>query len=86
MIHVRAAEVVVEVVPPEKLVTTERFGGEGPESINTLVLSEKHGRTTITLTCLYPSREVRDQVVATGMARGVEASFDRLAGMLARSK
>ena len=73
---------VVEVVPPEKLVTTERWGGEGPEAINTLVLVEKNGRTTITLTSRYPSKEVRDQVIATGMARGVEASFERLAAML----
>ena len=69
---------VVEVVPPEKLVTTERWGTEWPEAINTLVLTEKDGRTTATLTTLYASKDVRDQAVATGMAKGVEASFDRL--------
>lgn len=73
---------VKEVTPPERLVTTERWGTELPESLNTLVLTENGGRTTITLTARYASREVRDQAVATGMAKGVEASFDRLAGIL----
>lgn len=74
-----------EVAPPEKLVSTERWGTEWPESINTLVLTEKNGRTTITLTSRYASKDVRDQAVATGMAKGVEASFDRLAGILGRA-
>ena len=73
---------VVEVVPPEKMVTTERWGPEWPEAINTLLLTEKDGRTTVTLTSLYPSKEVRDAAIATGMEKGVYISFDRLAGLL----
>ena len=34
-----------EVVPPERLVSTERWGPEWPETINTLVLSESAGKT-----------------------------------------
>ncbi|HSE28017.1 MAG TPA: SRPBCC family protein [Gemmatimonadales bacterium] len=74
--------VVKEVVPPARLVTTERWGPDWPEAINTLVLVEEDGRTTITLTSLYPSKEARDQAVATGMAKGVEISFERLDGVL----
>ena len=33
--------------PPERLVTTERWGPEWPETINTLRLTESDGRTTI---------------------------------------
>jgi hypothetical protein len=32
----------------------------------------------------YPSREVRDTVMATGMARGAGLSYDRLEDLLAK--
>ena len=34
--------------PPERLVSTESWGGDWPETLNTLVLSEEDGKTTIT--------------------------------------
>src|SRR3954469_5940122 len=49
-----------EVKAPERLVNTERWGPEWPETINTLVLTEKGDQTTLTQTILYPSREARD--------------------------
>src|SRR5215210_4661522 len=39
-----------EIVPPERLVSTESWGGDWPETINTLILSEQDGKTTISLT------------------------------------
>jgi uncharacterized protein YndB with AHSA1/START domain len=68
-----------EVMPPERLVSTESWGGDWPETINTLVLSEQDGRTTITLTILYPSQDARDAALETGMQQGVSVSFERLA-------
>ena len=68
-----------EVTPPERLVSTESWGGDWPETINTLTLSEEDGKTTITQTVLYPSKEARDAALATGMKEGVSVSFDRLA-------
>lgn len=68
-----------EVTPPERLVSTESWGGDWPETINTVTLSEEDGRTTITQTVLYPSREARDAALETGMKDGVSLSFDRLA-------
>jgi uncharacterized protein YndB with AHSA1/START domain len=68
-----------EVVPPEKLVTTESWGGNWPETLNTLTLSEKDGKTTLTMTILYPSKEARDAALKTGMKDGMTQSFDRLA-------
>ena len=72
-----------EVVPPERLVTTESWGGDWPETINTLVLVEEDGKTTMTQTILYPSKEARDAALKTGMSDGVSVSFDRLAAYLA---
>lgn len=74
-----------EVEPPERLVNTERWGGEWPESVNTLVLEEEDGVTTMTLTSLYASQEVRDAAVATGMADGAEHSFARLDDLLGKA-
>jgi uncharacterized protein YndB with AHSA1/START domain len=72
-----------EVVPPERLVATEAWGGDWPETLNTLLLSEQEGKTTITNEILYPSREARDAALKTGMKDGMSDSFDRLAEYLA---
>jgi uncharacterized protein YndB with AHSA1/START domain len=67
-----------EIVPPERLVSTEAWGGDWPETLNTLVLSERDGHTTITLTVLYPSKGAREGALQTGMKDGMSQSFDRL--------
>ena len=71
-----------EVTAPERLVSTESWGGDWPETLNTLILSEEGGKTTITQTVLYPSKEARDAALQTGMTSGVSESFDRLAEYL----
>jgi uncharacterized protein YndB with AHSA1/START domain len=71
-----------EVAPPERLVSTESWGGDWPETINTLVLSEEDGKTTMTQTVLYPSKEARDAALETGMKDGASVSFERLAEYL----
>jgi uncharacterized protein YndB with AHSA1/START domain len=68
-----------EVKPPERVVSTESWGGEWPETINTLTLTEKDGRTTMSQTVLYPSKDARDAAMKTGMKDGASMSFDRLA-------
>jgi uncharacterized protein YndB with AHSA1/START domain len=67
-----------EVTPPERLVSTEKWGPEWPETINTLTLSEKDGKTTLTNTILYPSKDARDAALKTGMKDGATQSFERL--------
>jgi uncharacterized protein YndB with AHSA1/START domain len=67
-----------EVMPPERLVQTESWGGEWPETLNTLVLTEEDGKTTMTCTVLYPSKEARDAALGTGMKEGWSTSYDRL--------
>jgi uncharacterized protein YndB with AHSA1/START domain len=71
-----------EVAPPERLVSTESWGYDWPETLNTLTLSETDGKTTITSTILYPSKEARDAALETGMKEGASTSFDRLAEYL----
>jgi uncharacterized protein YndB with AHSA1/START domain len=72
-----------EIVPSERLVCTESWGGDWPETLNTLLLSEEGGKTTITQRLLYPSKEARDAALKTGMQEGASESFDRLAEYLA---
>jgi len=67
-----------EVEPPERLVHTESWGGDWPETLNTLILSEEDGMTTMAQTVLYPSKEARDAALATGMKDGASVSFERL--------
>lgn len=71
-----------EVSPPDRLVTTESWGEPWPETVNTLILTEQAGRTTMSLTILYPSKEARDAATATGMKEGMTQSYDRLAEYL----
>jgi uncharacterized protein YndB with AHSA1/START domain len=76
-----------EVVPPERIVRTEAFDfgceSQAGEQLVTLVLAKQDGRTMLTLTLLYPSKESRDATLASGMERGISASYDRLAELLA---
>jgi uncharacterized protein YndB with AHSA1/START domain len=74
-----------EIVPQERLVCTELFDEAWypGEALITTTLAEKDGRTTLTTTMLYVSREARDSVLKSGMERGVAASYDRLAELLA---
>jgi uncharacterized protein YndB with AHSA1/START domain len=71
-----------EVTPPERIVHTEQWGGDWPETINTLVMTEQDGKTTLVVTVLYPSVEARDAALATGMKEGVISGHDRLADYL----
>jgi len=73
-----------EVKPPERFVSTERWGPEWPETVNTVVFTESAGFTTITLTVQYPSKEARDAALATGMKERMEQGFVRLEELLRR--
>jgi uncharacterized protein YndB with AHSA1/START domain len=68
-----------EVERPDRLVYTEIFEKfPDTESVVTTVLADEKGKTRLTVTALYPSIEVRDMVIGTGMARGAAISYDRL--------
>jgi uncharacterized protein YndB with AHSA1/START domain len=68
-----------EIAPPDRLVFTEIFAPfPDAESVVTTVFTEEQGKTRITVTARYPSVEVRDMVLQSGMARGAAISYDRL--------
>lgn len=71
-----------ELSPPDRSVHTESFDGYPGESVVTMDLAEHDGKTTFTATVLYPSKEVRDAVVQSGMEHGAAESYDRLAELL----
>ncbi len=74
-----------EIVPPERSVHMESFDDYPGESQVTTVLAEQDGKTTLTATVLYPSPEVRDLVLKSGMEHGAAESYDRLAELLKSS-
>jgi len=69
---------VREVDPPARVVTTERWGPDWPETMNAMDLVEEDGVTTVTLTITYSSKEAREAALQTGMKDGMEMSFARL--------
>jgi uncharacterized protein YndB with AHSA1/START domain len=73
-----------EVVAPERIVATEKFDEAWypGEAVGTIVLVEQDGRTTLTQTILYSSRETRDAVLKSPMQHGSAMSYDRLENFL----
>lgn len=70
---------LLESQQPHRAVTTERMiGMEGPGTVNELTLTPVEGGTLMTLLITYPSAEVRDMVLGTGMTDGMERSYARL--------
>jgi uncharacterized protein YndB with AHSA1/START domain len=68
-----------EIAPPDRLVFTETYAPfPDAESVGPAVFTEENGKTRLTATCLYPSQEVRDIVLKSGMEKGAAASYDRL--------
>jgi uncharacterized protein YndB with AHSA1/START domain len=73
-----------EIEPPERLVFTEIYEPfPDAESVVTSVFTEEHGKTRLTVTARYPSMDVRDMVIKTGMARGAGISYDQLENLVA---
>ena len=75
----------LEITPPSRVVFTEIFE-DFPDTVSVVTseLTEEDGKTRLTATVRYPSVEVRDMVMATGMSTGAGISYDRLEDLLAR--
>ena len=74
-----------EIAAPERSVHMESFDDYPGESQVTAVFVERNGKTTMTATVLYPSQEIRDIVIQTGMEHGAAESYDKLAELLAEA-
>lgn len=73
-----------EIIPQERIIATEKFDEAWypGEAVGTIVLTERAGKTTLTQTILYDSRETRDAVLKSPMQSGLAASYDRLENFL----
>jgi uncharacterized protein YndB with AHSA1/START domain len=74
-----------EIEPPGRLVFTEIFE-DFPDTVSvvTTILTEENGKTRMTATVRYPSKEVRDIVLSTGMSTGAGISYDRLEDLVGK--
>jgi uncharacterized protein YndB with AHSA1/START domain len=73
-----------EIVPAQRIVATEIFDEAWypGEAVDTIVLLERDGKTKLTQTILYDSRETRDAVLKSPMQTGMAASYDKLEKVL----
>ncbi len=71
-----------EIVPDERLVTTEMYeGADAPEDqapLNIVTFDEHDGRTTLTVLTQASSQELRDMIMESGMEAGMQEGMDLL--------
>jgi uncharacterized protein YndB with AHSA1/START domain len=75
----------LEVVPNQKLVSTEVYEGlpegvseEDAATVNTVTFDEADGRTTVTLLIQAKSKVSRDAIIDSGMEAGLQDALDLL--------
>jgi uncharacterized protein YndB with AHSA1/START domain len=74
-----------EIAAPDRLVYTEIYEPfPDVESLVTTLFTEEAGKTRLTVTSLYPSVDVRNSVLETGMEKGAGISYDRLEDLVRR--
>jgi uncharacterized protein YndB with AHSA1/START domain len=74
-----------EIVPDERIVTTEVYEMPGAEPLpaadeplNIVTFTEAGGRTTLSILVQTTSRELRDLIAGSGMETGMQESMDAL--------
>jgi uncharacterized protein YndB with AHSA1/START domain len=71
-----------EITPNERIVSTEVYEGipdaEQHAALNTLTLTERDGRTLLTVLVEHPTREGRDAHINSGMEPGMQDALDLL--------
>ncbi len=72
-----------EITPPERLVWTFEFEPmPGHISVDDMRLTEQDGKTLLTVTSTFDSKEDRDGMIQSGMESGAAESYDRLDELL----
>lgn len=71
-----------EITPPDRLIYTEAYDDYPGESLVTTNLTEQAGKTTLAANVMYPSKDVRDAVIQSGMEHGAAETYDRLSELL----
>lgn len=78
-----------EVVAPSRLAHTQLYdpgdvGGDmGDQALIRVELEERDGRTVLTSTMDFGSKQARDAAMSTGMTDGMEMSYQQLDALLA---
>jgi uncharacterized protein YndB with AHSA1/START domain len=68
-----------EIVPNERIVSTEVFEGmPDAEAVDTLTLTEKAGRTTLSVLVQHQTKAHRDAHIESGMEAGMQDAMDLL--------
>jgi uncharacterized protein YndB with AHSA1/START domain len=68
-----------EIVPNERIVSTEVFEGfPDGEALTTVTFAEGDGRTTLTMLVEHSCKEHRDMHIESGMEGGMQESMDAL--------
>ena len=70
-----------EIVPEERIVTTEVYEGApevGEAPLNIVTFSEVDGRTRVELLVQTDSKEMRDMIVGSGFESGMQEQFELL--------
>ena len=67
----------LEIQPPERITWTFALT-DNPGGPETYILEEHDGKTTITSRAQFPSKEMRDWVIASGMEEGAAETYDQL--------
>ena len=68
-----------EIVPNERIVTTEVYEGmPEAEAVDTVTFTDKDGGTTLTILVQHKSKQFRDAHVESGMEDGLQDALDLL--------
>ena len=70
----------LEVDPPRRLVWTNEENDDG--SVTTVTFDERDGKTHLTLSDVYPSKEALDEALASGGISAFPEQFDQLGILL----
>jgi len=71
-----------EIVPNQRIVNTEVYelpgAADAEGALNTVTFTEVDGRTTLTLLVEVPTRELRDEILSSGMEVGMQEQMELL--------
>ena len=74
-----------EIAPPERIVQTFEWEGmPGHVSVETATFEDLGDRTRVRTVSIFHTTEERDGMIASGMEGGLNETYDRLDGVLAR--
>jgi uncharacterized protein YndB with AHSA1/START domain len=71
-----------EIVPDQRIVNTQVYelpgAADAEGALNTVTFTEVDGRTTLTLLVQVPTRELRDEILSSGMEVGMQEQMELL--------